>query len=70
MSLLKKLRLLRIDALTDIALSRYIENIQNQRTSARRAAKYKKIRDLHPKRATKKLSKRAKKKATNGEAMK
>ena len=60
MSLLKKLKLLRIDGLTEIALARYIEAIQDRRTVARREAKFSKIRTLKP---TSK-AKRAKTKAT------
>ena len=59
MSLLKKLKLLRIDALTEVALSRYIEAVQDRRTAARREAKFRKLRVLKPK----SKAKRAKKKA-------
>ena len=63
MSLLKKLKLLRIDDLTEIALTRYIEAIQDRRTVARREAKFRKIRALKPK----SQAKRAKTKATAAE---
>ena len=55
--LLTKLHVLNINALTDAALSRFIEEIQNRRAVARIAARRKKIQDVKPKR------KRAKKKA-------
>lgn len=59
MSLLKKLKLLRIDALTEVACSKYIEAIQDRRTVARREAKFRKIHGPKPK----SKAKRAKKKA-------
>ena len=59
MSLLKKLKLLRIDALTENASSRYIEAIQDRRTVARRAAKLRKIRGGKPKSKAKRPKKKA-----------
>ena len=59
MSLLKKLKLLRIDGLTDVALSRYIEAIQDRRTVARREAKFRKIRVLKPTSKAKHAKKKA-----------
>ncbi len=58
--LLTKLHVLNINALTDAALSRFIEEIQNRRAIARIAAQRKKVQACKPKKA-----KRAKKKATH-----